>query len=587
MKILSIRDVQRWLGEEPAASSTSAEVASPANNQGAHTPAPQKRRKKQKTRTTKAAESGPAVSSVGQPAKARELQSSSDNLRRAKRRRVSHNSEASQTSRQAANTSLRNTAESAPVSDSDFVLANTIAYISFTSNSYTTNEEHRKAMEVLQEAREANADVINIAFERTADINILWNDIETEMKGYFSRRQGSLITFFSESCGELVSDQSCGELVSDQNVDTEPGVPSICLTFSGPAGRMIIINAHWPQLSRKTKARMLGEYFTLAMEQMLSVHMIGGFLDDLLQKVAPFFLENSFNYTTTPREDLCVLTKTCGLVSYTTFPLKSSVADTLVFHFWRGHAAEPSATKSDPVSVEPPHSDGSVTNSDPVNADSAGCAAEPSATNSDAVSVGSLTLRPQTPLCDKFFENLEWATESSGNAENEQELLKFIHKECFFRDLCYKNCNGDDVKMPIPMSLKMEDLLEAAEKRRQLALDHLRKCGKLDTFSLAGNHYSTHQMEENDMKEMYNRWRRDIHSWMNENTLTGYRNLKRAGCHSTAQAFVKTAFNTYLVQLSGSRFLLDKLIQLPMVQRPGSLLLSGSAERLLRCSTLQ
>ena len=145
------------------------------------------------------------------------------------------------------------------------------------------------------------------------------------------------------------------------------------------------------------------------------------------------------------------------------------------------------------------------------------------------------------------------------------------------------------------MSLKMEDLLEAAEKRRQLALDHLRKCGKLDTFSLAGNHYSTHQMEEDDMKEMYNRWRRDIHSWMNENTLTGYRNLKRAGCHSTAQAFVKTAFNTYLVQLSGSRFLLDKLIQLPMVQRPGSLLLSGSAEppaalqhfamSLLRCIT--
>ena len=112
---------------------------------------------------------------------------------------------------------------------------------------------------------------------------------------------------------------------------------------------------------------------------MQSVHMIGG------QLGAPFFLDdhvhtNSLNYQITPREDLCVLTKTCGHVSYNSFPLKSYAADALVFHLWRRHAASPGATNSDPVSVEPLDSDSSQTNSDPVRVDSVGRAAEPGAT---------------------------------------------------------------------------------------------------------------------------------------------------------------------------------------------------------------
>ena len=141
-----------------------------------------------------------------------------------------------------------------------------------------------------------------------------------------------------------------------------------------------MINAHWPQLSRRTKARMLGEYFILAMEQMQSVHMIGG------QMGAPLFLDDyvhkhTLNYQISACEDLSVLTTT-GF--YSSFPLESSMADALVFHLWRGRAAEPGATNSDPVSVEPPDSDGSLTNSDPVKVDSVGHAAEHTSAMSNA-----------------------------------------------------------------------------------------------------------------------------------------------------------------------------------------------------------
>ena len=63
---------------------------------------------------------------------------------------------------------------------------------------------------------------------------------------------------------------------------------------------------------------------------------------------------------------------------------------------------------------------------------------------------------------------------------------------------------------------------------------------------------------------------------MNTKTLTKHKQLLEHGQTSAAQQLGKTAFSTYLFQLSGSKFLLHKLIQLPillqctMVQDPGS-----------------
>ena len=67
------------------------------------------------------------------------------------------------------------------------------------------------------------------------------------------------------------------------------------------------------------------------------------------------------------------------------------------------------------------------------------------------------------------------------------------------------------------------------------------------------------------MRAIYNRWRWDAESWMNPQTLMKYKQLLASGKNSAAQQLGKTAFSTYLFQLSGSKFLLHKLIQLPIL----------------------
>ena len=135
-----------------------------------------------------------------------------------------------------------------------------VAYISFRLQSYTANAQQRSAMEVIRQAK-LHADVINLAFRRTMDLAVLWDDLEKEMESsaeqpaFDYRKNGPLITlFFKNAC----------ELVGERNVDIQGGVPSLCLTFNGPAGRMIILNANWPPLPRMVRARMLDEYVSPA-----------------------------------------------------------------------------------------------------------------------------------------------------------------------------------------------------------------------------------------------------------------------------------------------------------------------------------
>ena len=138
-------------------------------------------------------------------------------------------------------------------------------------------------MEGLREAKQGNVDVINIAFPRAADIEILWDDLKAEMTNsveqpvFSYRTHGRLMTLFSENCGEPVW---------ETNIESEGGVPCICLTLDGPAGRMMIINACWPVLPSGVRKRLLTEYMDPAMERDNCTRLIGGELG------APMVLES-------------------------------------------------------------------------------------------------------------------------------------------------------------------------------------------------------------------------------------------------------------------------------------------------------
>ena len=73
-----------------------------------------------------------------------------------------------------------------------------------------------------------------------------------------------------------------------------------------------------------------------------------------------------------------------------------------------------------------------------------------------------------------------------------------------------------------------------------------------------------------DMKEILNSWREDVESWMKPSTLEAYRDLLEQDENQLAHQLRRKAFSTYQFQLSGSKFLLHKLIELPLISRPSS-----------------
>ena len=75
---------------------------------------------------------------------------------------------------------------------------------------------------------------------------------------------------------------------------------------------------------------------------------------------------------------------------------------------------------------------------------------------------------------------------------------------------------------------------------------------------------------------------------MNEDNLLRYHELLHQGQQNAAQQLTKKGFSSYLFQLSGSKFLLHKLIQLPILaqcsaEQPAKL--HAVAPSLMKCMT--
>ena len=76
-----------------------------------------------------------------------------------------------------------------------------VTYISFPLKNYNANAQKRSAMEVIRQATQTGADVINLAFARSIDIYALWGDLESQMESSAERpalsyrNNGPVITF--------------------------------------------------------------------------------------------------------------------------------------------------------------------------------------------------------------------------------------------------------------------------------------------------------------------------------------------------------------------------------------------------------
>ena len=83
---------------------------------------------------------------------------------------------------------------------------------------------------------------------------------------------------------------------------------------------------------------------------------------------------------------------------------------------------------------------------------------------------------------------------------------------------------------------------------------------------------------EDDMKRIMNDWRADHDSWMHEKTKARYWACNR---QQDRHRIEKQAFSTYLQQLSGCKFLLRVLVELPMISEHGSAVQPAVLEQFL------
>jgi len=72
-------------------------------------------------------------------------------------------------------------------------------------------------------------------------------------------------------------------------------------------------------------------------------------------------------------------------------------------------------------------------------------------------------LRPATPHCDNFLTTLEAASQENPKGS---EVVNYMANACFPGKLLYMNEVGEPIEKPVPMPVKMEELLRTALGRR-------------------------------------------------------------------------------------------------------------------------
>ena len=93
-------------------------------------------------------------------------------------------------------------------------------------------------------------------------------------------------------------------------------------------------------------------------------------------------------------------------------------------------------------------------------------------------------LREATPLWDRLRHELEALSETDRNGS----LIKFIKETCFNDTNCYRDRYGRKLKRPIPIPVKMENLLETAQQKRTSILQ---RYGYSDEAEIQETHMHT------------------------------------------------------------------------------------------------
>ena len=393
-----------------------------------------------------------------------------------------------------------------------------------------SNRDRRKLLQAVEDMIDAGATIINIVLrpesihavltELKATFDELWPS-SVAQPAYTFRCMGSMMSFFTTPHITLLC---------ERYIHPEDPWPALHLTFDTPDGLVSTVITSLPRLPARTRARLMKTYTDAAAETNAPYSLIGGmcsqsmlFLENQIAQLQLehqlfthgdlYLLANDADCSSFESDELCSLMVLCGRQQ----ELNQATG-----------SAERPASSHDSV-------------------------AQP------------IIPRRDTPLYNDFLEHLEIAVEEHARGEG---LLMYITDCCFFGDLLSVDEFGESVAVPMQLSEKMEMLLEAAFHQRELQLHRLRNSAEQPVVT------DDRHMTDEDMKDIYNTWRADVESWMNEESLSKHRKLLRTSTTQKVHQFARSRFQSYCFQLSGSKFLLHKLLQYPIssVEQPVAML---------------
>ena len=413
-----------------------------------------------------------------------------------------------------------------------------IAYITCAENSqdFSTNRDQRALLTAINNVLEAGATIVNIALTRGRDLVDTAAIILVLRSAFTDAWTGSdgKPAYTVHKIGLVMSFISCSgaTFISEKILDPAGGNPALMLTVSAPEGNVCMIISSMPALPQRALARVLHCFIAAAEETQAKYIVIGGSWQCSRLSIENIVCNEKvpFEFFTNEHLSLLAHVPDCALLKCLKLDTEGPYSLMGVWDNPRSveqHAPKKARSKRKRSQLPP------------------------------------LRLIPNTPFWDKFLENLELA--APGHRSGGQ-FIKHL-TDCSFQDKLLKmDMFGDPTPTPVPLSVKMEELLVAAHGQRLKHQKKLQRRGYANAF----DPLEDMQMHAEDMKEIINSWGYDVESWMKPSTKEAYTDFLEHNEHQAAHQLRRRAFNTYQFQLSGSKFFLHKLIELPLISLPSS-----------------
>ena len=388
------------------------------------------------------------------------------------------------------------------------------------------------------------ATIINVTVDREPDAKALFRNVSSVLEaawgeGFSSVSVGAVMSFYARVHWDLLD---------SQEIDPERASPALMLTLrerQSPGLQMSVVTVSLPPFPTRVRDRLLHAYVDKAVQSKSHTVIIGGVFSDISAPL--LWLENrvgklAFDIAVSSNENLCVL-PWCTTGSIKCMALDATGPYALVL-------------EHEPNSAEPRASSTPTNASRGSNSAERSSAEPPAASTPNNASRGSnvppgprMILKVATPLYDKFLFDLEHTEESSA-------LIHHIQQHCFFGELRFVTSSGYRVPEAMPFSSNMENLLHVALARRRTIAE---------AAGLTEEQLLQHRATRSQMKETMNNWRTDVRAWMSTDNQEQYFDLLNANRNQEAHQLGKQCFPTYCFHVSGCRFLLDKLIELPII----------------------